>query len=79
MLRHLQTIRLGRLQMGRDVHHTTITDVPEGTELAAPKPGLGPTVRLAPKALDVARLNRENLGFVGLFSAAEKPLPYGHG
>src|ERR1700690_2709277 len=28
VLRHLQTIRLGRLKMGPAVHHTMITEVP---------------------------------------------------
>jgi len=29
ILRHLQTIRLGRLQIGCDVQRTTITDIPK--------------------------------------------------
>ena len=40
VLRHLQTIRLGRLQMGKAVHHTVITEVPKNLNQQLQRLGL---------------------------------------
>ena len=40
VLRHLQTIRLGLLQMGKDVHHTVMTEVPKNLNAQLQKLGL---------------------------------------
>ena len=40
VLRHLQTIRLGRLQMGQEVHRTLLTQVPKGLNEQLQKLGL---------------------------------------
>jgi transposase len=40
VLRHLQTIRLGRLQMGSDSHRTVITQVPKNMNVQLQKLGL---------------------------------------
>jgi transposase len=42
VLRHLQTIRLGQLQMGENVHHTMITEVPRDLNEQLQKLGLAP-------------------------------------
>lgn len=42
VLRHLQTIRLGRLQMGADVQHTMLTEVPANINEQLHKLGLAP-------------------------------------
>ena len=49
VLRHLQTIRLGRLQMGPNVHHTMITEVPHDLNEQLQKLGLGPLFASPPK------------------------------
>jgi hypothetical protein len=49
VLRHLQTIRLGRLQMGPNVHHTMITEVPHDMNEQLQKLGLGPLFASPPK------------------------------
>ena len=40
ILRHLQTIRLGQLQMGADVHHNVMTEVPKNLNEQLQKLGL---------------------------------------
>jgi len=49
VLRHLQTIRLGRLQMGSNVHHTMITEVPHDLNEQLQKLGLAPLFASPPK------------------------------
>jgi len=49
VLRHLQTIRLDRLQMGPDVHHTMITEVPRDLNDQMQKMGLAPLFAAPPK------------------------------
>jgi len=49
VLRHLQTIRLGLLQMGPDVHHTMITEVPQEMNEQLQKLGLAPLFASPPK------------------------------
>ena len=49
VLRHLQTIRLGRLQMGADVQHTMITEVPSNINEQLHKLGLTPLFSSPPK------------------------------
>jgi transposase len=49
VLRHLQTIRLGRLQMGSNVHHTMITEVPADLNEQLQKLGLAPLFASPPK------------------------------
>ncbi len=49
VLRHLQTIRLGRLQMGRNVHHTMITEVPHAMNKQLQKLGLAALFASPPK------------------------------
>jgi transposase len=49
VLRHLQTIRLGRLQMGADIQHTMITEVPPNLNEQLHKLGLAPLFASPPK------------------------------
>lgn len=49
VLRHLQTIRLGRLQMGQDVHRTVMTEVPKNLNQQLQKLGLAPLFAAPPK------------------------------
>jgi transposase len=49
VLRHLQTIRLGRLKMGPDVHHTMITEVPPQMNEQLRRLGLAPLFASPPK------------------------------
>jgi transposase len=49
VLRHLQTIRLGRLQMGPDVHRTVMTEVPKNLNEQLQKLGLAPLFASPPK------------------------------
>lgn len=49
LLRHLQTIRLGRLRMGPDVHRTVITEVPKNMNEQLQKLGLTPLFASPPK------------------------------
>ena len=49
VLRHLQTIRLGRLQMGPDVHRTVMTEVPKNINEQLQKLGLAPLFASPPK------------------------------
>ena len=49
VLRHLQTIRLGRLQMGPKVHQTMITEVPRNLNNQLRKLGLSPLFASPPK------------------------------
>jgi transposase len=49
VLRHLQTIRLGQLQMGPAVHHTMITKVPHDLNEQLQKLGLAPLFAAPPK------------------------------
>lgn len=49
VLRHLQTIRLGRLQMGADVQHTMLTEVPANINEQLHKLGLAPLFASPPK------------------------------
>ena len=49
MLRHLQTIRIGRLQMGRDVHRTVMTEIPMDMNEQLRKLGLAPLFASPPK------------------------------
>ena len=50
VLRHLQTIRLGLLKMGENVHHTVITEVPKSLNQQLEKLGLTPLFAAPPKA-----------------------------
>jgi transposase len=49
VLRHLQTIRLGRLKMGPAVHHTMITEVPPQMNEQLQRLGLAPLFASPPK------------------------------
>jgi len=49
VLRHLQTIRLGSLQMGPDVHRTVMTEVPKSMNEQLRKLGLAPLFASPPK------------------------------
>jgi hypothetical protein len=49
VLRHLQTIRLGSLQMGPDVHRTVMTEVPKIMNEQLRKLGLAPLFASPPK------------------------------
>jgi len=49
VLRHLQTIRLGLLQLGTDVHHAMITEVPEELNEQLQKLGLASLFASPPK------------------------------
>jgi len=49
VLRHLQTIRLGSLQMGPDVHRTVMTEVPKTMNEQLQKLGLAPLFASPPK------------------------------
>jgi hypothetical protein len=49
ILRHFQTIRLGQLQMGANVHHTMITEVPPDLNQQLQKLGLAPLFASPPK------------------------------
>jgi len=49
VLRHLQTIRLGHLQMGPKVHHTMLTQVPKEMNEQLQKLGLAPLFASPPK------------------------------
>ena len=48
VLRHLQTIRLGRLQIGQHVHHTVITEVPKSLNAQIQRLGLAPLFAAPP-------------------------------
>ena len=48
-LRHLQTIRLGRLRMGPDIHRTVITEVPKNMNEQLQKLGLTPLFASPPQ------------------------------
>lgn len=48
VLRHLQTIRLGLLQMGKDVHRTVMTEVPKNLNAQLQKLGLAPLFAAPP-------------------------------
>jgi len=49
VLRHLQTIRLGRLQIGQDLHRTVITEVPKNLNEQLQQLGLTPLFASPPK------------------------------
>jgi len=49
VLRHLQTIRLGRLQMGQSVHRTVMTEVPKNLNQQLQKLGLAALFAAPPK------------------------------
>ena len=49
LLRHLQTIRLGRLRIGPDLHHTVITEIPRNLNGQLQKLGLTPLFASPPK------------------------------
>jgi transposase len=49
VLRHLQTIRVGRLQMGQHIHHTMMTEIPKNVNEQLQKLGLGPLFASPPK------------------------------
>lgn len=49
LLRHLQTIRVGRLQMGPDTHHTLMTEIPKNLNEQLQKLGLAPLFASPPK------------------------------
>jgi transposase len=49
VLRHLQTIRLGRLQMGPDAYRTVMTEVPKNINQQLQKLGLAPLFASPPK------------------------------
>ena len=49
VLRHLQTIRLGRLQMGQNVHRTVMTEVPKNLNQQLQKLGLTALFAAPPK------------------------------
>ena len=49
VLRHLQTIRLGRLQMGPDIYRTVMTEVPKNLNEQLQKLGLAPLFASPPK------------------------------
>jgi transposase len=49
VLRHLQTIRLGSLQMGSEVHHTIMTEVPKAMNEQLQKLGLASLFASPPK------------------------------
>lgn len=49
VLRHLQTIRLGSLHMGLDVHRTMMTEVPKTMNVQLQKLGLAPLFASPPK------------------------------
>jgi len=50
ILRHLQTIRLGCLQMGKHVHRTLMTQIPEDMNQQLQKLGLAPLFAAPPKS-----------------------------
>jgi len=50
VLRHLQTIRVGRLQMGQDTHRTLMTEIPKDLNAQLQKLGLAPLFASPPKA-----------------------------
>ena len=49
VLRHLQTIRLGRLRLGQDIHRTVITEIPKNLNEQLQKLGLTPLFASPPK------------------------------
>ena len=49
VLRHLQTIRMGRLQMGQKIHRTLLTDSPRTLNEPSQKLGLAPLFAAPPK------------------------------
>jgi transposase len=49
LLRHLQTLRLGRLQIGPDIHRTVITEVPKSMNEQLQKLGLTPLFASPPE------------------------------
>ena len=49
VLRHLQTIRVGRLQLGPQVHSTLMTQIPKNLNDQLQKLGLGPLFAAPPK------------------------------
>jgi hypothetical protein len=49
VLRHLQTIRVGRLQLGQKIHRTLMTDIPRTLNEQLQKLGLAPLFAAPPK------------------------------
>ena len=49
VLRHLQTIRLGLLQMGQNIHRTVMTEIPKNLNDQLRKLGLAPLFASPPK------------------------------
>jgi len=49
VLRHLQTIRVGRLQMGQHIHRTVMTEIPKNLNEQLQKLGLAPLFASPPK------------------------------
>ena len=49
VLRHLQTIRLGRLQMGQHIHRTVMTEIPKNLNEQLQRLGLTPLFASPPK------------------------------
>ena len=49
VLRHLQTIRLGHLRMGADLHRAVITEIPKNLNEQLQKLGLTPLFAAPPK------------------------------
>ena len=49
VLRHLQTIRVGRLQMGQKIHRTLMTEIPKTLNEQLQKLGLAPLFAAPPK------------------------------
>ena len=49
VLRHLQTIRVGRLQMGQHIHRTVMTEIPKNVNEQLQKLGLAPLFASPPK------------------------------
>lgn len=49
VLRHLQTIRVGRLQMGQHIHRTVMTEIPKHLNEQLQKLGLAPLFASPPK------------------------------
>jgi transposase len=49
VLRHLQTIRVGRLQMGQNIHRTVMTEIPKNLNDQLRKLGLAPLFASPPK------------------------------
>jgi hypothetical protein len=49
VLRHFQTIRIGRLQMGPHTHRTLMTEIPRNLNVQLHKLGLAPLFSAPPK------------------------------